>query len=365
MPAQEQGDDAAVVSGRSISADFTEFSSEFPLRKVHQPKFDLEWAYYQAGPTESGLEPIIFVHGTSGTAGAFFYQIRALSEKGYRVLSAQYPAFNSAEEWCKGFDLFLDAMKCQAVHLFGAGLGGFLAQHFASRYGYRVKSLMLCNTFATTQPFADKAGFLTSVVHQTPTPILRKVVLDAFPEGGMELSAKQAIDWIAQQVVDLPGSDLASRLALNSTASTVGPMVLEQCRMTILESNGETMVPEELRRQLREVVYRSAKVAQLKASGDFPYISRPEEVTLFIEVHMRSVGVGVSRGGGRNEGSYSTGGAGGAATAAAAGAGGEPAAWRREGGPLDTRPPDASGDSSRERQQHRTAWKNPFEDDLL
>ena len=34
----------------------------------------------------------------SGTAGAFFLQVRALARKGYRVLSVQYPAYGSPEE---------------------------------------------------------------------------------------------------------------------------------------------------------------------------------------------------------------------------------------------------------------------------
>jgi len=53
------------------------------------------------------------------------------------------------------------------------------------------------------------------------------------------------------------------------------------------------MVPEELRRALGQR-YPRAKRAQLKASGDFPFLSDPEEVTLFIEVHM--LGLGVVRG---------------------------------------------------------------------
>lgn len=286
--------DVVVTSGRSITAEFGEFQADHPLYRAHQPRYEVEWAYYQAGSSSEGSEPLICLHGTSGTAGAFFSQVKTLGEKGYRVISAQYPAYGSPEEWCKGFDLFLDALKCDSVHLLGAGLGGFLVQHYASRFSHRVKSMILCNTFATTHPFAEKAGSLASIVYTarlfTPTALLRKVVLDAFPEGPMELSAKQAIDWVASQVDYINGDDLASRLSLNSTASNVGPTVLEQSRITILESDGETMVPEDLRRHLRGV-YPGARVAMLKATGDFPYLSKPEEVTLFVEVHMRNAGV--------------------------------------------------------------------------
>ena len=53
--------------------------------------------------------------------------------------------------------------------------------------------------------------------------------------------------------------------------------------------------------------YENACFAELKARGDFPYLSRPEEasllikqvvsqqVTLFVEVHMRRFGAGAFR----------------------------------------------------------------------
>lgn len=352
------GSFAVSSSTRTIGSDFAEFQSEYPLYKAHQPRYDIEWAYYQAGPATIGLDPLVFIHGTSGTAAAFFYQVQALAAKGYRVLSAQYPAYDTPEDWCKGLDLFLDATKCRAVHLFGAGLGGFLIQHFASRYSHRVKSLMLCNTFATTSPFAESAGSLGSFVHLTPTPLLRKVVLDAFPEGGMSLSAKQAIDWIAQQVCELSGNDLASRLSLNSTASTVETS-FDHARVTILESSGETMVPDELRKHLRSV-YSDARVALLKASGDFPYVSKPDEVSLFIEVHMRGTGVFVGA-------AAPDGGAAASATAAANAAASAAAVGSYAPASAASAPVERwlGLEEEEAAPPRRPVWKNPFEDDML
>jgi len=349
---------ADVTSGCTIGEAFAKFQSEHALNKVVQPRTNLEWAYYQAGPASAASEALLFIHGTSGTAAAFFYQVQALAEKGYRVLSAQYPAYDSPQEWCKGFDHFLDAVKFRSVHVFGAGLGGFLVQHFAAAYPHRLRSLLLCNAYATTNPFAEKAGPLTSVVHFSPTPLLRKVVLDMFPEGGMELSAQQAINFIAHQVHGISGDDLASRLSLNSTASSVGPLRLEQGRITLMESNGETMVPDELRRQLRQL-YPGARLAQLKAGGDFPYLSRPDEATLFVEVHMRGVGVyphGATPGPGDLPAGRELPFAAPALAEASASytAGLEPSVgvWRDE--------PHVDARSTRREQ-----WTNPFEDDLL
>merc|ERR1719473_1333592 len=128
------------------------------------------------------------------------------------------------------------------------------------------------------------------MVHITPTVVLRKFVLNSFPEGYMELKVKQASDWVSQQVAEMDGTDLASRLSLNCLASVVGQLQLEDACITLMETNDKTMVPNESRIEQRNR-YSSAKVAQLKSGGDFPFLSRQDEVTLFIEVHMRGVGV--------------------------------------------------------------------------
>jgi len=340
---------------RSISSDFGRFHSEFPLFKWTHPRTDLAWSYYQAGTAGEG-DPIIFLHGTSGTAGAFFYQVQALARKGYRVISAQYPAYNTLDEWCKGFDIFLDAMKCRKSHIFGAGLGGYLAQHFAVRYPLRVRSLLLCNTFVTTAFFAEEAGTLASVIFMMPTPLLQKVVLDAFPQTGMELSAKQAVDFVALQVNDLSGSDIASRLKLNCTMSNVGNIQLQLRCITIVESNGETMVPDKLRRELR-AFYPDARVAQLKASGDFPYLSGPDEATLFVEVHMRGMGVFPS--------SHSPSDFAHAPTLATARDLDAPASRSAGKDGAGTSAHNLLMAAAAPPQRPRPIWKNPFEDDPL
>lgn len=282
-----------MVVGRSITDDFVTFRSEYPQWKACLPRTEEEWTYHQGGPPRD--DPLIFLHGTSGTAGSFFYQTQELAAKGYRVLSVQYPGYSTPEEWCKGFDVFLDVIKVTSAHIFGAGLGGFLAQCFAARHTRRVRSLLLCNSFSTTGPFAEQAGSFASVVHYTPTPILRKIMHDSFPQTGpMEMCVKQATDWIAAQLNDVCGDDLAGRLSLNGTASTCGVVPMEHRLVTLLESNGETMVPDMLRRELRNR-YSGARLSQLKATGDFPYVSHPDELTVFIEVHMRGVGVYVGR----------------------------------------------------------------------
>lgn len=276
---------SASSSAPSVAGDFLKFRNAYPLKKAAIARTEDVWQYYESGPPDA-TEALVFIHGTSGTAGVFFYQLDALGTKGFRVISAQYAPYYKAQDWCKGFDFFLDILKVQKVHLFGTALGGFLCQHYASMYPRRVRSLILCNSFCSTRIFSESAPFI-AMVHITPTVILRNFVLNSFPQGFMELKVQQASDWVSQEVAEMDGTDLAARLSLNCNPSVVGSLSLDETAITLMETNDKTMVPNESRLEQRQR-YHGAKVAMLKTGGDFPFLSRPDEVTLFIEVHMRN-----------------------------------------------------------------------------
>lgn len=63
--------------------------------------------------------------------------------------------------------------------------------------------------------------------------------------------------------------------------------------MTLIDSLDKTARPPELREEMW-AQYPNAKQAQVRVGGDFPFLSSAEEVNLYIEVHLRRVGVGVN-----------------------------------------------------------------------
>ena len=76
-----------------------------------------------------------------------------LSRHGYRVIGVEWPPYWNLGDWCVGFRALLTHLALEKVHLFGAALGGFLAQKFAefTRPCPRVASLILCNTFTDSE----------------------------------------------------------------------------------------------------------------------------------------------------------------------------------------------------------------------
>uniref|UniRef100_M8BCM5 Uncharacterized protein n=1 Tax=Aegilops tauschii TaxID=37682 RepID=M8BCM5_AEGTA len=56
------------------------------------------------------------------------------------------------------------------------------------------------------------------------------------------------------------------------------------------QTNDYSAVPRQLKDQVNER-YSSAKRAVLRTGGDFPFLSRPDEVNLYLQLHLRRVGV--------------------------------------------------------------------------
>ena len=80
-------------------------------------------------------------------------QCTSLSRQGYRVICVEWPPYWTLTDWCVGFRALLTHLALEKVHLFGAALGGFLAQKFAefTRPCPRVASMILCNTFTDSE----------------------------------------------------------------------------------------------------------------------------------------------------------------------------------------------------------------------
>ncbi|KAJ8304852.1 hypothetical protein KUTeg_018435 [Tegillarca granosa] len=168
--------------------------------------------------------PLICFPPASGTADVFFRQLLALSGVGYRVI---------------------------AVHIFGTSLGGFLAQKFAEfcHRSQRVASLILCNTFYDTSIFQQTNSATT--FWMMPAIVLKKMVMGNFDKGLVDKDICDSIDFLVERVFD-------------------------ECALSF-------SVREEMYK-----CYPDAKRAHLKSGGNFPYLSRSDEVNLFIQIHMKA-----------------------------------------------------------------------------
>lgn len=269
----------------SAPGDYIYFKSQVPLHKI--PIGSKQWRYYDFGPKV--VPPLICLPGIAGTAEVYYKQIMSLSMKGYRVISVDIPRVWNNHEWIQAFEKFLDAIDVHHIHLYGTALGGFLAQLFAQHRPRRVRSLVLSNTFVETTSFSASMPW-APIVGWAPSFILKRHVLSGIRDSPQEPFIADSVDFVVSQVETLSREDLASRLTLTADAASVGPLVLPDSSITLMDTNDYCATPQALKDQVCER-YPGARRAYLKSGGDFPFLSRPDEVNLHLQLHLRRVGV--------------------------------------------------------------------------
>lgn len=274
--------------GMSGSGDYVHFKAHVPLHHIPiGSNGTKQWRYYDYGP--KSVAPLVCLSGTAGTADVFYKQILTLCLKGYRVIAADAPPVWTHQEWVSSFEKFLDALGVHHVHLYGTSLGGFLVQMFAQHRPRRVKSLLLSNTYVDNHTFQASMSW-SALISWTPEFVLKRYVLTGIRDGPQEPAIADSIDFVVSQLETLSRDELASRLTLNTLPATVGQLGLADSSITIMDTNDYCAVPTFLKDQVGSR-YPGARRALLKSGGDFPFLSRADEVNLHAQLHLRRAGV--------------------------------------------------------------------------
>eukprot|EP01120_Amphizonella_sp_Union-15-10_P006137 TRINITY_DN1929_c0_g1_i1.p1 TRINITY_DN1929_c0_g1~~TRINITY_DN1929_c0_g1_i1.p1 ORF type:complete len:139 (-),score=39.51 TRINITY_DN1929_c0_g1_i1:71-487(-) len=96
---------------------------------------------------------------------------------------------------------------------------------------------------------------------------------------------------MVEQLETFNQRELASRMTLICSIGPLKPTSLEfdQEKITVLDALDEVAVPEKLREEVYKF-YPHARIAQIKEGGNFPYLSRSEELNMHLTVHLRKHG---------------------------------------------------------------------------
>lgn len=268
------------------SEEYKSFRSNVPQKKVivddNGKKF---WTLYDAGPKNVRC-PLVCLPPVSGTADIYFRQLLGLSAKGYRVIAMEFPVHWNVQEFCESFRKLLDHLRLDKVHIFGSSLGGFLAQKFAE-YTFRsprVASLILCNTFVDTEIFQQSPA--STVFWMMPSFVLKRSVLQGFDTGKYENDIADSIDFMVERLESLSQKELASRLAMNCASAYVEPQKFRDVDVTIIDVFDKCALSQSVKDEVYKC-YPSARRAHLKSGGNFPYLSRCDEVNMYLQVHLR------------------------------------------------------------------------------
>ncbi|KPM08068.1 abhydrolase domain-containing protein [Sarcoptes scabiei] len=268
------------------SEQYCRFRSQIALRRYALDDDEnnaKDWSVFECGPKEINC-PVIFFPPISGSADVFFLQLQYLSDHGHRVISAEYPSYYLIEDFVAGFRRFIEYFKFEKVHIFGASLGGFLAQKFAEVHPNLVASLILCNSFADTCRF--KLVNIVPIIWINPAPVLRKIFTTNKVPKTADDKIKNAVEFMTSKLENLSHEQLISRLYLNLTENHIQPDNIQSIPVTIIDVFDECSNSDHTREELYKM-YPNAKLAHLKSGGNFPYLSRSEEVNMHLVVHLR------------------------------------------------------------------------------
>jgi pimeloyl-ACP methyl ester carboxylesterase len=96
---------------------------------------------------------VVLLHGLGGSAYAWWAQLAALRDAGYRAIapdqrgagrSSAAPGPYSVEGWAEDTERLLDALGVERAALVGHSVGCMIAEHAALRLGERATALALC-----------------------------------------------------------------------------------------------------------------------------------------------------------------------------------------------------------------------------
>lgn len=245
-----------------------------------------QWLCYDWGP-RAYPEPVICLHSLIGSAESFFHQVIQLASLGYRVLSIQIPVYWSVPDFCDALHTFLETLSIRRAHFYGAGVGGFLALHYAARRPERVASLILTHSFLSTDNFSRSVPYSLPVLKWLPDFLVRTTVRAMLPKGRTSIVLANAAEFAIGNTMQCNRETLASRIALSmSTKSVADRIAVPEQNITLIDTLDRSVAALKLSETTASLLPH-AKRALLNFGADFPYLSAPEEVNVHLIVHLR------------------------------------------------------------------------------
>ena len=298
------------TSAEKHSARYTSFRKSVALERVgvgmpgqSEP---VVWPMYDFGPRTVRC-PLFFLPSATGTADSFFKraptkapsppnlphppaaELMGLGSAGFRVIAVDYPVLWTHGSWSEAFAALLDQLRLDQVHLFGVGLGGFLAQQFAQHTAssQRVQSLILCNAFTDTAHFKSVLG--AAKYRWLPAFAMKRMVLHTYFDRGRVLpEVAHAIDFLVDRLESHSRSELAARLTLCTAPAYVEPQTIaaQGIRVTIVDVLDQTYVSKAAVEEMHKC-FPDAKVCHIRDGGNEPQLAGDQELNMFVRLHLR------------------------------------------------------------------------------
>ena len=116
-----------------------------------------------------------------------------------------------------------------------------------------------------------------------PGSMLRGMVMGGLETDSPDPTLVRASDFMAERLETLGQATLASRLSINCTPAYVKPHLVNDLPVTVLNVWDHSALSQEVKEEVYKC-YPGAKQAHLKNGGNFPFLSRSDEVNMYLLV---------------------------------------------------------------------------------
>lgn len=244
------------------------------------------WRYEICG---DGDEMVLMFTGGFGEGGP--HELMRTLARRCRVIAPDYPPVRGIDDLVRSLREVVDHEGGGRVHLFGASLGGAIAQCYVRRYPEHVASIVLANTSGPVWWAVPIWRFVRCVFFVMPFPVIKFVAKYKAIAILRARTAEQRlqIDAMLKERFDsgLTKGDLCGLLRwlddFHQRRFTNEDLSGWEGRILILESNDDPGVPKPCREQLKRL-YPRARVHMFDGGGHAPSLSHREE---FFEVLKR------------------------------------------------------------------------------
>jgi 3-oxoadipate enol-lactonase len=216
-----------------------------------------------------GPETIVLVNGLADDVESWGYQMPALLEAGFRVLSFDNRGIGASDKpagpyttklFAQDTKALVDSLGISDFHLVGVSMGGMIVQEYVLAYPGDVRSLIPACTYAAPGPFCSRMFAMWA--EMAPVMGLKTVMQDVtlwaftqefFETRGEELAEFEEAMATLAQPIDAYLAQLSSIQTHDTTAR------LGQIATPTLVIAGETdiLIPVELSRRLHEGIANS------------------------------------------------------------------------------------------------------------
>lgn len=231
------------------------------MSTVHVNGIDINYSLEGDGP-----ETVVLINGLADELGTWAFQIPALTEAGYRVLTFDNRGIGrtdkpagpySSELLAADAKALVDALSITDFHLMGVSMGGMIAQAYALAHQEDLRSLTLGCTYATPGPFCSRMFAMwadIAAVHGVPM-VMRDVTLWAFTLDFFRRREEELAEFeTAMRYMDQPVSAYLAQLAVIQNHDATADLGRITVPTLVIAGEEDILIPTRLSRDLHDLI---------------------------------------------------------------------------------------------------------------